>query len=141
MNSKLIVHIVRMLIGYSAAGLVADIMLGIIDLIQNPDKLEEPVKHFEQFGTLALAMLAFAFPVWLICVIACEYNNARQLRWYALAGAIAALFPLLIFGLLFESLARAPWLLLSLVVIGAAGGTTYWAIAGRKAGSWKRTVQ
>ena len=141
MNRKLIAHIPRMLIGYAAAGLVASLALAISDLIQNPEKLERPLRHYEQFGTVALAMLVLAFPVWLICVIACEINNARQLRWYALAGAIAALFPLLFFGLLFEMASRSLWLLPSLVMIGLAGGVTYWAIAGRKAGSWKRTAQ
>lgn len=128
MNRKLIAHIPRMLIGYAAAGLVAALALGVVDIIQNPEMLEKPLRHFEQFGTIALGMLALAFPVWLICVIACETNNARQLRWYALAGAIAAMFPLLLFGLLFEMVSRTPWLLPSLMLVGAAGGVTYWEI-------------
>ena len=130
-----------LIIGYAAAGLVASLALAMADFIQNPEKLEKPLMHFEQIGTISLGMLALAFPVWLICVIACEINSARQLRWYALAGAIAAMFPLLFFGLLFEMLNRAPWLLPSLMLIGATGGVTYWAIAGRKAGSWKRELQ
>ena len=141
MNRTLIAHIPRMIIGYAAAGLVASLALAMADFIQNPEKLEKPLMHFEQIGTISLGMLALAFPVWLICVIACEINSARQLRWYALAGAIAAMFPLLFFGLLFEMLNRAPWLLPSLMLIGATGGVTYWAIAGRKAGSWKRELR
>jgi MFS family permease len=140
MNRRLLAHVPRMLMGYAAAGLVAAIMLGVTDFIQNPDKLNEPFKHLKGIGTVTFAMLAMAFPVWLFCVIACEYNNARQLRWYVLAGSLAALIPLLLFGLLFEMLAHVPWLLPFLVMIGVAGGATYWAIAGRKAGAWKSEI-
>lgn len=141
MNRRLLAHVPRMLAGYGAAGLVVAIMLGITDLIQNPDKLNEPFRLLEGIGTVTLAMLALAFPVWLFCVIASEYNNAWQLRWYVLAGSLAALIPLLLFGLLFEMMAHVPWLLPFLVMIGAAGGATYWAIAGRRAGSWKMDIR
>lgn len=140
MNRKLVVHMGRMLIGYTAAGLVAAFVFALTDFIQNPERLNEPLKHFQRFDTVALSLLVLAFPVWLISVIACEFNNARQLRWYALAGAIAALLPLLLFGVLFTMLAHAPWFLPSLIMIGTAGGATYWAIAGRKAGSWKEAA-
>lgn len=147
MNRRLLAHVPRMLAGYAAAAFMASAVLNISVLVQSPQKPVDLAHHFTETALLAAVLLVWAFPIWLVCVIACELNNARQLRWYAFAGSIAALFPLvfvhplLIPAMLFGMQKNGLLFFVFLIIPGIAGGTTYWAIAGRKAGSWKWETQ
>lgn len=139
MNGKLAAHIALMLMGFAAAGFAAALPIEISELVRTPAKMADPVARISIFASGVLGILAFAFPVWILAVIFCEIGNVTRLRWYAAAGASAALFPLLLFNILADLMARNAATLLVIIGAGMAGGAAYWAIAGRKAGTWKRT--
>lgn len=137
MSRKLAGHMAMMLIGFTAAGVVAALPIEIAELVQTPAKLADPVKRLATFGWAVLGILAFAFPVWLVFAVICEAGRVRRLVWHAAAGATAALFPLLMFGIFDNLLADYPFRLLTIIVSGLAGGAAYWAVAGRNAGQWR----
>jgi hypothetical protein len=71
-------------------------------------------------------------------IILAEFKKARDWRVYALVGAVAVLGAINVAIVVFEVFPDTPGGIrhATLAACGLAGGLVYWAVAGRKSGSW-----
>ena len=86
------------------------------------------------FGAMMTAM--YGLPGWLVSALAAEMRSERRPLWFAIAGILTALLALFLAGrgrgMFSEMLLNA-----AIPVGGLFGGLAYWAVAGKKSGSWK----
>ena len=144
-----------MVLGYALAVLVATmavcVLIGIPTAL--PDngefgsfyRYQRDIPLIFVFGGLMTAL--YGFPGWLLTIIVTEYCSTGGRVWLGFAGILNAVlalvlsnvFPQFVIGWIMPTLQN--WLNIACLFGGLCGGIAYWAISGRKAGSWKRTVQ
>jgi hypothetical protein len=149
MTRPLLIHLLRMVIGYIAAVVAAAIAASLMLMALSDFSLgSEPsfilARILDALGTFAalsifasLFIVVSAFPVWAISVLIAEWRNIRSRNMYLIAGVLAAC-PFLIAKSLSE-----PDLIsfrITVLLAGLVGGYVYWRIAGRSAGTWTKTI-
>ena len=140
--SSFFIQLGRIVVGYVAAALAFGIavVMGLISSVTTPNS--EAVTVFTSiFGLGAFFSAFFSIPfvaTMLLLILLTEWTSLRHWGVYlgvGLAGGAAMLMPLLM-----QTATNRPeeWSAFGLLVLGSvASGLTYWAIAGRHAGSWR----
>jgi hypothetical protein len=127
-----LIVILRIVLGYAAAVLVAVVVASVAMTMQGEDSL---TKTNEVIGIGLMVTFPCALPGFLVAILI-----AAQFRWngwwfFAPAGAFNALPSLVIFAVYFGDKPSSLFELLPFCVPGGlAGGLAYWASAGRYLG-------
>ncbi len=137
--SPFFVQLGRILVGY-VVGAIAFGIVGAIGVtaIDTTPGLNAIILNI---GVLALLASIFAIPAAATFIVYSEWRGGLGVGVYAGTGGIAGGIMLLIF--LRPSMSYYPESFLMffiLVTACAASGLTYWAIAGRHAGSWREAT-
>ncbi len=146
MTRPLLIHVFLMVLSYALAVQVAATITVLVIFIPTvfPDngawgsayKTLQDIVQMLLFGAFYTAM--FALPGWLISVIIAEYRNEKRKYWFGIAGFFTAILAQLIAYTFIGGIFAAPMTLIGSLIGGLLGGLTYWAIAGKRSGSWKQ---
>jgi hypothetical protein len=147
MTRPVVIHLFFMVLGYALAVAVASTITVFVTFIPTvlPDdgawgsayKSLQELPVFLMFGALYTAM--FALPGWLVSVITAEYLSGRRKYWFGIAGFLTAILAQLIAYAFIGGMFAAPMTLIGSLIGGFCGGLSYWAVAGKRSGSWKIT--
>ena len=159
MSLKITFHFFRALYGFLAASLVSAVLCyafcGLLTLSYVPVILDDiDARNFNAetvfafIGTVFLTICVLGIPLWILSVLVCEFCNieSKIVPISAGIGTVALILfdtDLTPFQFIYEgsrvyaSTQTELLFWLAAVIIGAVGGLTYWAIAGRHSGTWK----
>ncbi|MDQ2635064.1 MAG: hypothetical protein M3Y78_15195 [Pseudomonadota bacterium] len=131
--------------GYGMAALAASAFLNVVmlawfGLTPEETRLVATGSFFFSIPFVALFVAYFAFIPSAFAIVIGEVAGKRDWLFYALAGAVVALFVLGFSrsgeGTAFAEIADLNFAL-ALIGAGMCGGIGYWAVAGRSAGAWR----
>jgi energy-converting hydrogenase Eha subunit A len=145
MTRPFLIHLLFMLLGYALAVLTATTVVCIVMGLPTvfPDQgawgsFQRYLKDFPMmfaFGMMLTAM--YALPGWLISVVTAEIRNERRKYWFAVAGLLTALLAHLLSGGANYTIFADIFMTAAILAGGLCGGLAYWALTGRRSGSWK----
>jgi hypothetical protein len=140
---RIVVIVVAVLLAAIVAGTVA--AAGVLDSITHSFGASESFFYWGTASVVSAFALAVGFLPLVILIAVTEAFNVRAFLIYAFGGALlmlAGYYASGAPGLYEESIDRpAPLLPREAEVAAAAGaafGTVYWIVAGRRAGQWRR---
>jgi energy-converting hydrogenase Eha subunit A len=139
------IHLLSMLLGYAFAVLTATTVVCLVRGLPTvfPDQGQwgsfyRYLNDLPAIFSVGLMMTAaFGLPGWLISVVLAEVRDERRKFWFALAGVLTALLAHLFAGGTYNSSFDGIFMIASILAGGLFGGLAYWALTGRRSGSWK----
>jgi energy-converting hydrogenase Eha subunit A len=145
MTRPVLIHLLFMLLGYALAVLTATTVVCTVMGLPTvfPDQGQwgsfyRYLKDLPAMFAIGLTLTAmYGLPGWVISVVTAEIRSERRRFWFGFAGALTALLALFISSARFSFLGD-PVLNGGILAGGFAGGLVYWAVIGRRSGSWKR---
>ena len=135
-TSPFFVQLGRIVVGYAAGAIAFGLFFAMSDATTGDGFVGDSV--FTSIGAGAVFSGIFALPIALNLVIVSEWLCWRTWRIFVGIGTLAGgiLLSTMFYGGMIKDWAGT-MSLISMVAGCAASGLTYWAIAGRHAGSWR----
>ena len=142
------VHILLILAGYLAASvatvLVFAVFFSVLGQIGGIVHVNPNVSLFESLGELLFSGMPIFYAFvsaapWFVAILAAEQSSERNPLWFVTVGILSFAAAGYFVGML--KLMLHPAFIVAALAGGAIGGWSYWLIAGRSSGAWKRSEQ
>jgi energy-converting hydrogenase Eha subunit A len=146
MRQAFLIHLLFMLLGYALAVLTATTVVCVVTGLPTvfPDQGQwgsfyRYLKDFPAMFAVGLMMTAmYGLSGWIISVVTAEIRSERRRFWFGFAGVLTALLAQMLSS--WRNFTIFPDIFMTAAILtgGLCGGLVYWAVIGRRSGSWKR---
>jgi energy-converting hydrogenase Eha subunit A len=146
MRRAFLIHLLFMLLGYAIAVLTATtvvcIVMGLPTVFPDQGRWGSFYRYLSDLPAMfavGLMMTAmYGLPGWLISVVTAEIRAERRRFWFGVAGVLTALLAQMFSS--WRNFTIFPDIFMTAAILtgGLCGGLVYWAVIGRRSGSWKR---
>jgi hypothetical protein len=146
MTRLFLLHLLFMLLGYALAVLTATtvvcMFMGLPTVFPDQGQWGSFYRYLKDFPAMfavGLMMTAmYGLPGWVISVVTAEVRGERRRFWFGLAGVLTALVAQMLSSWRNFTIFSDMFMTAAILTGGLCGGLVYWALIGRRSGSWKR---